>query len=73
MLFDPSLIYNPDTMSDDQFNTLFRYMTQHFARIEKELENKADKSQLNQILNTLDGIIARLDQDTPKELPSRIK
>ena len=50
-------------MSDDQFTRLFRYMTERFDKIERELAKKADAEKLERVLTTLDGIIARLDTD----------
>jgi hypothetical protein len=48
------------TMSDDQFTKLFKYMTKEFASIK---ENMATKDQVDRLMTTVDGIVARLDVD----------
>jgi 7,8-dihydro-6-hydroxymethylpterin-pyrophosphokinase len=46
-------------MSTDEFTKLFKYMTKRFDKIEKTLEQKADKVDLNRTLDMLDSVIRR--------------
>lgn len=46
-------------MSEDQFTKLFKYMTDRFDRIEKELDKKANAEDLQRVQNTLDSIAQR--------------
>lgn len=48
-------------MDDDQFTKLFSYMEEKFTSVEKKLDQKADKSDVERILNTVDGYAAKLD------------
>lgn len=48
-------------MTDHQFTKLFAYMEKRFDKIEQKLDTKTDKSQSDQILNTVDAIYQRLD------------
>ncbi len=50
-------------MSDDQYIKMFRYMTERFDALERRMDEKADKADMNRILNSIDGIIARMDTD----------
>ena len=46
---------------DRQFAKFYAHMQTHFDDINVRLDQKADKDQLDRVLNTLDGIVARLD------------
>lgn len=48
-------------MSDDQFTKLFQYMQNEFAGVNKKLDEKADKSDVDKIINIIDGYAAKLD------------
>ena len=53
-------------MSQDEFTKLFRYMTQRFDSIEKALESKADKADIERVLGLLNAhekCIEILDQE----------
>lgn len=50
-------------MTNDQFTKLFNHMNQRFDEVEAKLETKANRSQVDHIQQTLDGIANRLDRD----------
>ncbi len=50
-------------MSDDQFTKLFKYMTERFDAIDERLDDTATKKQVDRFMNTVDGIVGRLDTD----------
>jgi len=43
-------------MSVDEFTKLFRYMTKRFDVIEKKLDEKADKTDMQRALGLLDSM-----------------
>lgn len=49
-------------MSDDQFTKLFGYMEKRFSEIEEKLDRKAEQSSIDQLQQTIDKFIARLDE-----------
>ena len=55
-------------MSEDQFTKLFKYMTDRFDRIEKELDKKANAEDLQRVQNTLDSIAQREEADDDERL-----
>lgn len=55
-------------MSEDQFTELFKYMTEHFAKIEAELARKADDSKVDRILNLLDRSMKQGEIDEHERL-----
>lgn len=48
-------------MSDDQFTKLYRYMTDRFDGIDKQLENMATKDDIRRLESLIDGYAAKLD------------
>jgi len=50
-------------MAQDEFDRLFTYMNKEFSVINKKLDTKADKGQIDSLINSVDGIIKRLDDD----------
>src|SRR5438045_291085 len=46
-------------MSTDEFTKLFKYMTKRFDKIDRALEEKANKVDLERALNILDSMIKR--------------
>ena len=55
-------------MSEDQFTRLFKFMTDRFDRIEKELDKKANAEDLQRVQNTLDSIAQREEADDDERL-----
>ena len=55
-------------MSTDEFTKLFKYMDKRFNAIEKTLEQKADKADLDRALKTLDSMIKRQETCDQKRL-----
>jgi BMFP domain-containing protein YqiC len=53
---------------DDQLNKLTTAMVKGFDRIDKELEKKANKVDLNRALNMLDAMIKRQEVDNQERL-----
>ena len=56
------------TMSADEFTKLFRYMEERFDRIDKALENKAEKLDVERILGALDALAKRQEIDEEERL-----
>ena len=48
-------------MSNDEFTKLFKYMTGRFDSIEKILETKADKNDVDKLVNIIDGYADKID------------
>jgi len=48
-------------MSNDEFTKLFKYMTDRFDSIEKILETKADKNDVDKLVNIIDGYADKID------------
>ena len=53
------LVYNTDTMSEDEFTRLFKYITERFDKIDKTLEEKASNADMRRVLSLLDEIAKR--------------
>lgn len=53
-------VYN-SIMNDDQFTKLFKYVEQRFDSVETKLDAKSDKADIQQLMNTIDAFIKRLD------------
>ena len=52
-------------MQDDRFDKLFSYMEKRFDAIETKLDAKADKADVDHLINTMDDFIRRItDSDT---------
>lgn len=45
-------------MQDDQFTKLFQYMTERFDALESKVDAKAEKNQVEQLRNVIDGAAA---------------
>jgi hypothetical protein len=50
-------------MSEDEFTRLFRYMSQRFDAIEHRLDGMVTKDEFNRLVNTVDGLVGRLDTE----------
>ena len=48
-------------MSNDEFTKLFKYMTGRFDSIEKILETKAGKNDVDKLVNIIDGYADKID------------
>ncbi len=48
-------------MSADELTKLFSYMTKRFDSIDEQLSQKADKTEIEQIITILDGNAKRLE------------
>jgi hypothetical protein len=48
-------------MSTDEFTKLFKYMTERFDHIDKALEEKADRADVNRIIGAIDGLAKRVE------------
>jgi len=46
-------------MVKDEFTKLFNYMTERFDRIDKTLETKANSSDLQMVLGSIDALLKR--------------
>lgn len=46
-------------MGDDQFTKLFKYMTERFDSLDQKLDRKADKADVERLINTMDDFIRR--------------
>jgi hypothetical protein len=55
-------------MSADEFTKLFRYMEERLDRIDKALENKAEKLDVERILGALDALAKRQEIDEEERL-----
>ncbi len=55
-------------MNADEFTKLFRYMEERFDRIDKALENKAEKLDVERILGALDALAKRQEIDEEERL-----
>ena len=55
-------------MSADEFTKLFTYMEERFDRIDKALEKKAEKLDVERILGTLDALAKRQEIDEEERL-----
>jgi len=47
-------------MDDDQFTRLFKYMTERFDSIDEKLDQKANKTDMDRLINTMDDFIRRI-------------
>lgn len=57
-------------MSDDQFTKLFKYVEEFRKEMNDKLDEKASQSSLNNLTNTIDSFVKRLD-DTEIEQAAR--
>jgi hypothetical protein len=48
-------------MSEDEFTRLFKYMTERFDKIDKALEEKASKDDMQRVLGLLDEVARRVE------------
>jgi hypothetical protein len=48
-------------MSEDEFTKLFKYITERFDKIDKTLEEKASKADMQRTLGLLDSLSKRLE------------
>jgi hypothetical protein len=58
-------------MSTDEFTRLFTYMEERFNRIDKALEQKAEKRDVERILDVLDTLAKRQEIDEDERLVMR--
>jgi hypothetical protein len=58
-------------MSADEFTRLFTYMEERFNRIDKALEQKAEKRDVERILDLLDTFAKRQEIDEDERLVMR--
>ena len=54
-------------MSQDEFTKLFKYVEKRFDKIDNKLEDTATKTELNNLINTVDGL-AKLITDNNQEM-----
>lgn len=60
-----SVMRYTECMQDDRFDKLFSYMEKRFDAIETKLDAKADKADVDHLINTMDDFIRRItDSDT---------
>lgn len=50
-------------MSADEFQTLFKYMSERFDTIERKLDEKADAIAIDRVFSVLDDMRGLLDTD----------
>ncbi len=55
-------------MSNDEFTKLFNYMTERFDRIDKTLEQKAEKVEIKRILGAVDALAKRQEINEEERL-----
>jgi len=55
-------------MSQDEFTKLFQYMTERFDKIDKALEEKADKADMKRVFELLDKVIKQQEIDNDERL-----
>ena len=55
-------------MSHDEITRLYAYMTDRFDKLERALEAKADKADLNRVVNVLDSILKQQEIDREEHL-----
>ncbi len=55
-------------MSEDEFTKLFKYMEERFDRIDKVLEAKADKADIERIFRALDAMAKRREINDDERL-----
>ena len=48
-------------MSEDEFTRLFKYMTERFDKVDKALEEKASKADMQRVLGLLDELARRVE------------
>ncbi len=48
-------------MDDDQFTKLFKYIEEFRAEVTQKLDEKASQKSLDNLINTIDGFVKRLD------------
>jgi len=48
-------------MQDDQFTKLFKYMTERFDTLEAKVDEKSDRTQVQQLQSAVDGIAKGVD------------
>lgn len=58
-------------MSAEEFTRLFKYMEERFDRIDKALENKVEKLDVERILEALDALAKRQEIDEEERLVMR--
>lgn len=46
-------------MSEDEFTRLFKYMSERFDKVDKTLEEKASKDDMQHVLGLLDALAKR--------------
>lgn len=52
-------------MDDDQLTRLLKYMTERFDSLDEKLDRKADKADVERLINTMDDFIRRItDNET---------
>ncbi len=57
-------VYNK-AMDDDQLTRLLKYMTERFDSLDQKLDRKADKADVERLINTMDDFIRRItDNET---------
>lgn len=47
-------------MDDDQLTRLLKYMTERFDSLDQKLDRKADKADVERLINTMDDFIRRI-------------
>ena len=60
-------------MSKDEFTKLFVYMERRFDALEKKIDRKAGREQVNKLLNTVDGIAAQQEIHTHEIMAMRYR
>lgn len=55
-------------MSTDEFTRLFMYMEERFDRLDKALEMKADKLDMERVLNAIGALAKRQEIDEEERL-----
>lgn len=54
-------------MNDDQFTKLFKYMEGRFNTIEEQLSHKAEKSDIDRLINTMDDSIRQITDNKTEQ------
>jgi hypothetical protein len=55
-------------MSEDEFTRLFKYMAERFDKVDKELEEKANKTDIHRVYDLLDKVIKQQEIDNDERL-----
>lgn len=55
-------------MKNDEFTKLFKYLTDRFDKVDKTLDQKADKSDTNKLLDLLDKLAKKQEIDDEERL-----